>query len=206
VLLFCGSGGDALSDGPGCPDQMPAWDDNPNGYMMYFQQYRGGKYRTATFAGELGIPNNVPLILICYSAGSEACLMYAKKRLADGGLVQSVALLGPTFSGKNENGIDLSFEGPNGGWKSYMDELLVNGTDIMIVDDNDGDNFKYALGINSPTAAQGYMPPDSAKGDFLYTYTDAKHWTDHPNWITATNTWDFLSDFTFNTLDAMATP
>lgn len=206
VIVFCGSGGDINSDGPGCPGQMPAWDDNPAGYMMYFQQYLGGgKYITALAAGEIEIPDNIPLILICYSAGTEACLMYAKERVASGGAVQSVALLGPTFTGTNEDGIELSYDG----WKSYMDDLLISGTDILIVDDNDRGLLSYLAtnllgGWNSPTDAVNYQAPESATGVFGYYTTNAKHSTRYPNWIQATNTSSTMSDFIFSSLDIMA--
>lgn len=82
--------------------------------------------------------------------------MYAASRIRNGGAVQGLALLGPTFSSMNENGSKLTFDSPNGGWKSYMDFLLVHGTDIMIVDDIDGGNWSYLLEINIPTAAENY--------------------------------------------------
>ena len=47
--------------------------------------------------------------------------------------VETIVLLGPTFSGADvRGGEEIGFEG----WSEYMDQILMNGTDIIIYDDS----------------------------------------------------------------------
>jgi pimeloyl-ACP methyl ester carboxylesterase len=207
VLLFCGSrGGKQIrKPGPKCPGQVPAWKDNPHGYDTHPVQYPGSKYQQAQDAAALNLPDNIPLILVCYSAGTEACLMYANDRLNNGGSVQSIVLLGPTFTGANTlGGSSIGFNSPNGGWAAYMDNILENGTDIVVVDDIDGGPEDYISRYNSHTDAWGYTAPANAAGNFSYIVSGTKHVTSLPSWISGTQFNVSLRNYVYDVVDALA--
>lgn len=82
VVVFCGSyasnePGYTINDyGPECEDQLPAWYWNPWSYNMQHIRYPGSKYQQYQDALKVNIAGET--ILVCYSSGAEACLMYAK--------------------------------------------------------------------------------------------------------------------------------
>jgi hypothetical protein len=95
--------------------------------------------------------------------------MYAMARVNAGGAIQAIALLGPTFTGKNEQGIETNgFQD----WSPYLDSILKEGTDVLIVDD--GWRFWKTNG------AQNYAKPTNASGDFRYQLIWGPHY-DFPN-------------------------
>ena len=80
------------------------------------------------------MPIDKPLALICYSAGSEACLMFAKAFSERGGNVQAIALLGPTFGAHDKSG---TLQGVDY-WLGEINGLMSTGVNIAIVHDVSG--------------------------------------------------------------------
>jgi len=155
--------------GPNVRAQMPAWNTNPWGYDMLYVRYPGSKYEQykAMIVQDIGEPR----VIVAYSAGAEAALMYASSHAS----LESVILLGPTFTGGDvQEGEDIGFEG----WSRYMEQTLINGTNIIIVDDGfrlNQDAYSWAKNADMNLADAG-IPP----GTFLlYLYLPlAKHYDD----------------------------
>lgn len=82
--------------------------------------------------------------LIAYSAGTESALMYAQWRLDNNQVVNSIVLLGPTFQTSSMN-----FNEPDGGWSAVMDDLIEQGVNIYVLDDDLDEDIDIA----------GYQPP-----------------------------------------------
>ena len=121
VIVFGGSytTENINNPGPDPADQLPAWNWNPWGYDMQYVSYPGSKFEQTQDAESLGITGST--ILICYSAGAEACLLYASSHTGNDNSVPSVVLIGATFTGSDiENGLDIGYEG----WKSYLNNTL----------------------------------------------------------------------------------
>ncbi|MCA9936928.1 MAG: hypothetical protein KC415_23495, partial [Anaerolineales bacterium] len=150
--------------GPTVKEQLPAWNSNPWGYNMVNVQYLGSKY--GQYEDMLDMELGDPKVMVCYSAGAEACMLYASSHPS----VETIALLGPTFTGADsEGGEDIGFEG----WSGYMEQILINGTDIIIYDDGlrmDQDAYAWAknaeenlkdAGIPSETALAYFYWPNS---------------------------------------------
>lgn len=199
VIVFCGSnpGAGISSANPNCPGQVPAWQTNPNNYSMNFVPYPGSKYQQAKDAEGLAL--DVTVILICYSAGTESCLMYAKSRVTQNQMVQSVVLLGSTFTGKNEMGNELVFGESggetNGDWASYIDTLLANDVDVLVVNDE-------VFDFSDPT--NGYKPGETATGDYEYWRKWMPHY-DAGGWIKwGTNQSESLKNDVYNWISDQA--
>jgi hypothetical protein len=213
VVVFCGDNGNVNLPNSQCPQQVPAWSTNPIGGEVYFIPYQGDKSITGDFAtNTLNIPNDVPVIIIGYSAGAEPALIYAVDRISQGGKIQAVVLLGPTFSGADRNGTDLGFSSSSGGWKEYMDIISNYGGDIIIVDDQDGHRIRYfcpilfGLNCNDHTAAWDYAPPAGASGSFVYIISQSQHYADpvNPGPYIGTNTNTYLSGYIYGLIIDLA--
>jgi hypothetical protein len=174
VIIFGGSYPDDITiAGPEVTDQMPAWITDQNGNPIpesNLVQYPGSKFQQAENAK--GLTLNSPARLICYSSGTESCLIYAQWRISQGLGVEDVVLLGPTFSGANtEDGPVIEF-GTSGGelddWASYMDYLLVNGTDVLVVDDG--------VRVSQGAEASAYRSSENATGAFNYLRIHQAHY------------------------------
>jgi hypothetical protein len=154
---------------------MPAWQETPNpwGHQTDFVQYPGSKHGQYQDALEMEIPE--PKILICYSAGAEGCLLFAAEDLS----VEVVVLLGPTFTGADTaDGDDIGFDG----WAGYMDQILKNGTSILIIDDsqpldpgsNELNAARYAHNVGDRLV--GSVPAGTAMG---YYYAPRQHYSEY---------------------------
>jgi len=98
------------------------------------------------------------LVVIGYSAGADAALMFADKYRTQNngtGIITDIALLGGTMSGTMPDGRDLANE-----WRKVLDNLLLEGTDVYILDDR-------ACGGHE---AMGYTPPPASTGTFHFEY------------------------------------
>jgi RHS repeat-associated protein len=154
------------------PINYPGYDPegDPNG--------EPGKPRMAASAQDKALNNSV--IMICYSSGTEACLMHARWRIQNGHDVQAVALLGPTFYSFNEGGRSGSlleeFGEADGkddfdNWADYTHYLLKNGVDVLVVDD-----------ANKFPEISGFDKNAGTPGIFYYDNTHVgTHWTS-PNY------------------------
>lgn len=167
VLVFGGSFTTAYINRPG-PDpteQLPAWNWNPWGYEMRYIMYPGSKFDQAQKANSLGISGDT--ILICYSAGAEACLLYASSQFSEGNTVSAMVLIGATFTGSDmESASDIGFDG----WANYMDTALINGTDVLIVDD------RWPLSSTNEKLLAKHRPPENSQGNYLYIPSFYKHY------------------------------
>jgi len=174
VVVFCGSyasdvPGYTISDpGPTCggsEGQMPAWDWNPWDYEMGYVPYPGSKYQQAQDA--LNVDIGGPTILICYSAGTESCLIYAKAHLEAGYAVPYMVLIGPTFSGADSpTGSGIGAEG----WYSYLDFAITHGTGVTVIDDS------APYHTSGDKAAWQYTPPDDSSGFYKVTMGLFQHY------------------------------
>jgi pimeloyl-ACP methyl ester carboxylesterase len=103
-----------------------------------------------------------PQVIVGYSAGAEAALMYASSHPS----VDTIILLGPTFTGGDVlEGDDIGFEG----WSKYMEQVLANGTNIIIVDDDFTADRELNLWAQNAEAnlEDAGIPPGTA---LLYLY------------------------------------
>jgi hypothetical protein len=203
AVVFCGSLGSARmkEKGPECTDPfLAAWNPNKFGFPVYpswggnLIQYTGykddqknGKYMQFRNAQSNNIILGNAPIIIGYSVGAEPALMYTRDVIRQGGTVKSVVLLDPTFTGIDDGlGHDTNFND----WKAYMDEIIVSGTSILVIDDNGTDpNHIY---INED--AKNYIKPDEAKGHYLYEYRPYLHASDPLPWITPEATTNLSSE------------
>ena len=90
--------------------------------------------------------------------------MYARWRIDNGQAVNAVVLLGPTFVSYRENDPVDGNPTKYDGWKIYMNYLIQNGVDILVV--SDGPDSQYAKGFTPSPAQSGqslgnyeYMEP-----------------------------------------------
>jgi RHS repeat-associated protein len=179
IMVFGGSNLENINEpGPDVPIQMPVWITDQNGNLISTRaqiRYPGSKSAQANSAK--GLSEQSDVVLICYSAGTESCLMYAKWRMEHNQGVEAVVLLGPTFKSVNENGANLSFTEPDGGgWSAYIDILLVNGADVYVLDDGP----LYQSGNDAST----YSPPTNSTGSFTYQRSYIPHHGDSNGFFT----------------------
>jgi hypothetical protein len=184
VAIFCGgSGFSATDEGPAClGGTLDHWKPDSYGYAYIANNmfnYPGGdwaKWQQYQNAKARNIALNTAVILICYSGGSEGCLMYAKDRIESGLKVKSVVLLDPTYTGKhNAAGDSLTYGGgdpnvPFDDWKDYMNYILQNDGNILVVDDRGDGGVEDAN--NHPDT---FKSPDWSPGVYYYTYENIEH-------------------------------
>jgi uncharacterized repeat protein (TIGR02543 family) len=154
IVVFGGSGGDPSTQGPDVPgSHMTAWKQQYlSEYKVLYQQYQsGGKAATARFAAnrdDLRQENNVSLV--CYSGGSEACLMYADLRRQQGLTTESIILLGGGYYSRNLSGDLVGFDY----WGGQINNRLNEGTRILVINDNQNDS-------SSADPNAGFTPTNS---------------------------------------------
>jgi hypothetical protein len=181
------------AQGPEVTSQMPAWVTDANGTTIpdeFLIRYPGSKRQQSEDAKVLALESSVRLI--CYSAGTEACLIYAKWRIDHGLGVEDVVLLGPTFSGRiEERGPEIGFGESGGGfddWASYIDYFLANGTDVLVIDDgNPFDRIEES----------GYVAPQGASGTFFYRLVLLQHYDSGGFLRTGTNNNEHLKEYVY---------
>jgi RHS repeat-associated protein len=185
-------GGSNITDinkaGPSPYDDSPIWTTDQIGRNVSVVPYPGtqyldggnvetyGKMQQSIDAQGLLPDSNVNLI--AYSAGTESALMYAVWRLENGQDVNSIVLLGPTFETSSMN-----FDEPDGGWSGVMDDLIEQGVNIYVLDDD-----------RKEDVAVGYQPPTCNNcGAYERLYDDINHHSTLPNfplglgWFQGTN-------------------
>jgi hypothetical protein len=184
TYVFGGTMGAAgLSKEVEAKTQMPAWNvdlygnEIPGEHIINYPGAEEGTFPTgkslqAENAKDVEIGDR-ELNLICYSGGADACLMFARDRLDEGKKINSIVLLGPTLTGGIEDGIDISSTDSNGVpiWKSIMDDLIRDGTNIIVVNDSAKPELEL---FKPPEPPPGevygkyiYMPPDSTRGHYM---------------------------------------
>lgn len=186
VIFFGGSyPTDINIAGPSPYDQARIWTKDQSGKRVHVIPYPGNQYgekddgRPSTVPGKTqqsidaqGLLPDENVNLIAYSAGTESALMYALWRLENGQDVNSIVLLGPTFKTSSMN-----FDEPDGGWGGVMDDLISQGVNIYVLDDDGREDV-----------AVGYKPPIcSSCGTYERRRDDIKHYSRYPDWIQGTN-------------------
>jgi len=158
LIIFGGSGGDASAEGPEVPGyHMTAWKSQYlSDYKVFYQRYQsGGKAAAARYAASRDdLQQEINVALICYSGGTEACLMYADLRHQQGLSTESIVLLGGGFYTHNLNGDLVGFEY----WGGQINQRLGESTRILVVNDNQNDS-------SSADSNSGFTPINN-----LYVY------------------------------------
>jgi YD repeat-containing protein len=165
TIFFGGSDGVSLANpGPDPTLQTPVWVQGATQVVPY----PGGSKANQANQVDINTYKDVNLIVIGYSAGGDAALMFAEKYRIQQfqnngtGKITDIAVLGGTMSGLMTDGRNLAQE-----WPSVLSGLLVWGTDIYILDD------KAAGGGE----ANGYQPPANATGTFYFVQRlEQEHW------------------------------
>ncbi len=168
TIFFAGSDGVSLNDiGPNPSFQTPVWIQDVNQVVRFPGGGINGKMNQAN-AVNIDTYKDVNLIVIGYSSGGDAALIFADKyrrqqiQNCGSGKIIDIAVLGGTMTGKMTDGRDLAKE-----WPEVLDNLLVWGTNIYILED------KAAYG----GAAAGYKAPPNATGRFHFEYRPSQeHW------------------------------
>jgi hypothetical protein len=162
VLLFGGLGPGGLGpEGPPPKDQLPYFNQIASESVRYPGELPGGKQRQAK--NVRGNYTDVSLLIIGYSAGADAALIYAdgymrdhpKQEAAGRWKITGVALLGPTMSG----GMTSPGGNLDARWSSIMHKLLRGGTDIYLLDDAAPE--KYTPFTAAPPGSTGRYKYDS---------------------------------------------
>ena len=194
VIFFGGSNPqNSKLKGPSPFVQSPVWTTGKNGEPIAEIPYPGGnsaKVDQASYAE--GVLSNESVDLIGYSGGTESALMYATWRLKNDQKVNSVALLGPTFETSTMN-----FNEPDGGWSVVIDNLLINGVDVYVLDDG-----RNIFDPNFHNAAFSYKPPSGATGSWKYDQRWMQHYSRYPNWDLGTNNSKNLKQNVYNWVSA----
>jgi pimeloyl-ACP methyl ester carboxylesterase len=163
ILLFGGAYGAKwiTQEGPEVKDQLPHF----NQIATESVKYPGSKRAQA--GSVKGNYDNVDLLIIGYSAGADAALMYADNH---SGSIKGVGLLAPSMSGTMPEGGE-----PGGGdlrlqWKGIVDKLLTGGTHIYLLVDASFPESHYAPLVS------GYRPPGATNksGDFYLDNTNTQ--------------------------------
>jgi hypothetical protein len=181
TLVFGGTTTNPDEPGLGIDEQMPVWDIDLYGNKIPENQlfvYPGaendifptGKSLQADNAKVVDIDDKY-LNLICYSGGADACLMYARDRLDKRKKIESMVLLGPTLSGEITEGVDIGdlYQGAPI-WKTIMDDLIRDGTDIIVVNDS------------AKPELETYIPPVSSLGEEYGNYMYIPPDVTRPHW------------------------
>lgn len=203
TLLLSGSYGTGQENNPGPGESesygMSIWLDD----LVIPIQYPGSEYDefgylkiTAKYKQSInarGKADAASAILICYSGGTESCLMHAKWRIENGYPVASVVLLGPTFEATNENGGILQFGLPdNDGnlddWADYIQYIDQNSNaNVLVVND----------GVDSATDASPSNCP-SCSNILTYVNTGLIHYGRDGAGDSATNTSPAVKESVYN--------
>jgi hypothetical protein len=156
LIIFGGSGNNASEKGPEIPEfHMTAWKkDYISSYDVFYQRYQnGGKAATAYEANSnKDLSQKDHVALICYSAGTEACLMYAELRKKDGLPTDYIVLLGGSFNtakdlnGQPASGYDY--------WYPKINQLVHDGARVLLI--NDLENETSVAGFKSSDGAYEY--------------------------------------------------
>ena len=165
TIFFGGSDGQSVQNpGPDPYKQTPVWAESATQVIPY----PGGSKAAQANAVDVNAYKDTDLIVIGYSAGADAALMFSDKYRINQtqnngvGKITDVAVLGGTMSGTMTDGRDLAQV-----WPGVLDSLLIWGTDIYILDD------KAQYG----NEASGYQAPPDAIGTFHFeSRTDQEHW------------------------------
>ena len=145
--------------GPPVPEyHMTAWKkDLLPGYNVFYQRYQtGGKAPTADVAiNRSDLPKDDNVALICYSAGVEACIMYAQRRKEKGWGTNYIVLLGGGFNTTADlNGLEAW------GMAAWSPKMEALDSKILILNDLQGDSSEW-------------QPPEDEKdkkSNLLYEY------------------------------------
>jgi RHS repeat-associated protein len=124
--------------GPTWNEQMDGWQTDSNnmlfGLPTYTATYPGtanlNEYGKQGEADRLKNANKnpaAPTILICMSAGSEACMLNLQYRIQQNYKTTHAVLIGATWSGAGRDGFSA--------WTDIIDAALLSGTNILVVDD-----------------------------------------------------------------------
>jgi len=181
VIIVCGCSDDLCEEvGPDCDQQMPVWMDGDTETVKYPGGTRGKRTQAEDIKSKLdekGILLTEAISLICYSGGADACLMYAQSRIAAGGLIGSLVLLGPSFTGKLPGGVryldDFNTETGKYEWEMILDNVLSSGTNVYLLDDKAWESNK----------ATSYQPPDSATGTLTFENDQTRNHYGNPAFI-----------------------
>jgi len=177
-LLWGGTSGNVNAKGPEPASQLSIWSNWATTTVQYPGTKRGQ-------AGNVPVEtaNESVVISIGYSGGADSQLIWVNEVLETLGKenidIQAIVLLGPTFTGSftsSENGPGLNDE-----WKRIFDELLMDGTNILVIDDN-------AAGGSE---AEHYLAPEGAKGIFVYVYVDQEHYAMETIGVATNNNMEF---------------
>jgi hypothetical protein len=154
IIVFGGSDGQNIrNNGPDPVEQIPVW--NEIGTLVI--PYRGSKISQANDV-PIDQYKNTNLILIGYSSGADAALIFADKYYRQqttnhySGKITDMALLATTMT---DDAAYIDSE-----WTNILDRLLIWGTDIYILEDSAhyGDKPKS---YQTPTGATGTFKFDS---------------------------------------------
>ncbi|NIT61334.1 MAG: hypothetical protein GWN00_35550, partial [Aliifodinibius sp.] len=165
VLLFGGIGPGGLNEpGPEPADQLPHFNQIATEPVNYPGE--GGKEQQALNVTGTYPSENKELLIIGYSAGADAAMIYAKLFMdTHPEKIEAVVLLAPTMSGSTANTLGGKLEDH---WKLILDELLLDGTDIYLLDD------AHTQEAVAPPS-YGYSPPGTIPGetgDYHYVNQD----------------------------------
>jgi hypothetical protein len=167
LIIFGGSGGNSKLAGPSVPEShMAAWnldELNKKGYTsVFYQQFQnGGKAATARIASSREELSKLERVsLICYSAGTEACLMYSQLRSQNGNSnTRSIVLLGGSYYttplDSTKGNQDYTY------WRTVINEQLAKYTKILVLNDLEGESSRM-----DPKNPQDPSFPKN----FLYAY------------------------------------
>ncbi len=164
TLVFGGSNGIDITQpfdpiALGLPEQIPAWVP----VATEVRRYTGSKQGTALAV--VGDYSDAEILIIGFSAGGDAAVMYAEHYLSSNegcGRIRGIAILGGTLTGTMINGANLMNE-----WPNVFDRLLFNSVDIYVLNDD--------AAYGDETA--NYAPPVSAPGVYVYVdHPQQQHW------------------------------
>ena len=176
IIFFAGCSGNTSITGPEPKDQAIVWHEIADVSIRYYGDYKNidgdpedmdinYKYKRGQInqLGSISKYENSLLYVIGYSAGADTALMFAYKflqhtKLYDtNGFIQKLAILGPTMTGGLPEIEGSNYSGDlSSCYLDFLDELLMNGTDIYVLDDeaNDGGD---TFGHEAPEGALGFF-------------------------------------------------
>ena len=168
TIFFGGSGGSLDLPGPDPYYQTKVWADSATQVVRFPGGGRQGKPNQANDV-DINTYKDVNLIVIGYSAGGDTALIFADKyrnyqQTNNGGTgkITDIAVLGGTMTGLMTDGRDLAQE-----WPGVLNNLLMWGTDIYILDDK----------ADGGGQAGGHVVPSNATGTFHFEQRlEQEHW------------------------------
>lgn len=177
IGFYCGSPGDTYQPGGICPNDHPnghfgsaTQNTIPNGYIPYYVPYPGdsqggrdpsnninndAKIRQGLDGNNRNPHEQLPTILICYSASVDSCIISAYIRVQNNQPVKALVLLGGSYQAYLDNtntvyGFDT--------FQPLLTKINQSGTDILMLSDSNGNG--------GGSAALGFVPelsPDSGR-------------------------------------------